>query len=42
MGGPGAFLEPTESVTPFIKFLESVTLEHTGKFFDYKGNSRPW
>lgn len=42
MGGAGAFLEPTESVTPFINFLKGVTEEQSGGFFDYKGQTKPW
>lgn len=42
MGGEGAFLTPEESVTPFIAFLKGVTKEHSGGFFDYKGQRKPW
>lgn len=42
MGGEGAFLEPEESVTPFIAFLKGATKEHSGGFFDYKGQRKPW
>lgn len=42
MGGEGAFLEPEESVTPFIAFLKGATKEHSSGFFDYKGQRKPW
>ncbi|KAI5118547.1 hypothetical protein M0805_008487 [Coniferiporia weirii] len=42
LGGEGAVLEPRECVEPFIKFLEGVTKEHSGKFFNHKGELLPW
>ena len=42
MGGEGAYLEPEESITPFIAFLKRATKEHSGGFFSYKGESKPW
>ena len=42
MGGAGAMLELEESVTPILKFLETVTREHSGKFFNREGQPIPW
>lgn len=42
MGGEGAFLEPHESVTPFIKLLKNATDKDSGKFFSYDGSEKPW
>ena len=42
MGGEGAFLEPHESVTPFIKLLKNATHNDSGKFFGYDGSEKPW
>ncbi|KAH8113823.1 NAD(P)-binding protein [Phellopilus nigrolimitatus] len=42
LGGEGAVLEPRESVFPFITFLKGLTREHSGKFFNYKGQPLPW
>jgi len=42
MGGDGAFLEPHESVTPFIDLLKKATHKESGKFFSYDGTEKPW
>ncbi len=35
-------LMPTESVNGMIKVIESLDIEDTGKFIDWKGNEMPW
>ncbi|KIP01367.1 hypothetical protein PHLGIDRAFT_131286 [Phlebiopsis gigantea 11061_1 CR5-6] len=42
MGGPGAMLEPRESVDGIIRVLRSVTPADSGKFFRFDGNVLPW
>lgn len=42
LGGEGAVLEPAECVTPLISFLKEVKKEHSGKFFNRKGEQLPW
>ncbi|KLO19353.1 NAD(P)-binding protein [Schizopora paradoxa] len=42
MGGEGAFLDPHESVTPFIKLLKNATHKDSGKFFGHDGSEKPW
>lgn len=42
MGGEGAMLEPEQSVTPMLKFLQSVTREQSGQFFTREGHPIPW
>jgi hypothetical protein len=41
MGGAGAMLEPHESVTPLLNFLKRASKEHSGGFWDYKGDAVP-
>jgi len=40
MGGAEAELAPKEVATAIIDLAESVTLEHTGKFFRWSGEER--
>lgn len=42
MGGPGAMLEPEESVAGMVKVLEGLTIADTGKFYTYTGKEVPW
>lgn len=42
MGGPGAMMEPRESVDGIIRVLRSVTPADSGKFFRFDGNVLPW
>lgn len=42
MGGEGAILEPSESVSGIIKVLHSVDPGKSGKFFRYDGSELPW
>lgn len=42
IGGPGAILTPRESVLGLRKVLDSLTLEDSGRFFNYDGRELPW
>jgi hypothetical protein len=42
MGGEGAFLELHESATPLLELFQSATQQHSGKFFNYRGEIVPW
>ncbi|EGO04106.1 hypothetical protein SERLA73DRAFT_175866 [Serpula lacrymans var. lacrymans S7.3] len=42
MGGPGAMLEPHESVSGILKHVSGATPDCAGKFFGYRGNEIPW
>lgn len=42
MGGTHAKLTPTESVRGMLKVLDGVTLEDSGRFFDWNGDEHPW
>jgi NAD(P)-dependent dehydrogenase (short-subunit alcohol dehydrogenase family) len=35
-------LEPSESISGMIKTVESLEIDSTGKFLDWKGNEMPW
>ncbi|MFX0184257.1 MAG: SDR family oxidoreductase [Candidatus Hodarchaeota archaeon] len=35
-------LEPSESISGMIQVIESLELESTGRFLDWKGNEIPW
>ena len=35
-------LEPSESISGMTKAIESLTLEDTGRFLDWRGNEIPW
>lgn len=42
MGGPGGLIDVTESVTGMRGVLEFVTIENSGRFFNYDGSIVPW
>lgn len=42
LGGPGAIMEPRESVNGIMRVLKSVTPADSGKFFRFDGNILPW
>ncbi|MGE5537186.1 MAG: SDR family oxidoreductase [Gemmatimonas sp.] len=42
MGGPNAPLEAPESVRGMRAVLAKVTINDTGRFFDYQGREMPW
>jgi NAD(P)-dependent dehydrogenase (short-subunit alcohol dehydrogenase family) len=42
MGGPGAQLTPQESVGAMRKLIANLTLEDSGKFFNWNGREYPW
>lgn len=42
MGGEGAVLEPSESVSHILNILTNLTLADSGKFFRYNGGELPW
>lgn len=42
MGGAGATLTPKESVLGLRAVLDTLTLEQSGRFFNYDGRELPW
>lgn len=42
MGGPGAQMEPEETVSRQLKLATSVTSKDSGKFFRHDGEIIPW
>ena len=42
MGGPGAPLTPTESVSAMRRVIETLGPAQTGKFFNHDGREYPW
>jgi NAD(P)-dependent dehydrogenase (short-subunit alcohol dehydrogenase family) len=42
MGGPGARLTPEESVAALRRLIANLTLEDSGKFFNWDGREYPW
>jgi NAD(P)-dependent dehydrogenase (short-subunit alcohol dehydrogenase family) len=42
MGGPGAKLEPKESVAAMRQLIERLGPNDSGKFFNYDGREYPW
>ncbi|EIN08173.1 sniffer [Punctularia strigosozonata HHB-11173 SS5] len=42
MGGQNAMLEPQDSVSDLIKLFTSAGSQHSGKFFNHRGEVQPW
>ena len=42
MGGPGAPLEPPESIKGILSFVDGLDLGTSGRFFDHTGSQLPW
>lgn len=42
MGGAGAPVQPPESIAGMKKVLDGLTLDRTGKFFEFTGAEVPW
>jgi len=42
MGGADAPLDIPESISGMLAVIDSLTVESTGKFFDYNGDELPW
>jgi NAD(P)-dependent dehydrogenase (short-subunit alcohol dehydrogenase family) len=42
MGGQGADITPDESVGGMVAVIDKLTLDDSGKFFDYRGQELPW
>ena len=42
MGGPNASISAAESIAAMRKVIENLTLESTGRFFNYDGAEIPW
>ena len=42
MGGANATLAKAESISSMLKVIEYLTIESTGKFFNYDGEELPW
>ena len=42
MGGPQARISPEESAAGLIKVIDGLTLDESGRFFQYDGEELPW
>lgn len=42
MGGPNALITVEESVSGLFKLLESLKPQDSGKFYDFRGQEKPW
>ncbi|RKH46780.1 SDR family oxidoreductase [Corallococcus llansteffanensis] len=42
MGGVDAPLPPCTSVSGMLRVIDGLSLEHSGRFFDYEGTEVPW
>lgn len=42
MGGAGAPVSPSDSVSGMLRVIDGLTLEQSGRFFDYRGEEVPW
>jgi NAD(P)-dependent dehydrogenase (short-subunit alcohol dehydrogenase family) len=42
MGGSGATLTPTQSVQGLLQVVDGASLESSGKFFNWHGDTLPW
>ncbi|MEM1088934.1 MAG: SDR family oxidoreductase [Pseudomonadota bacterium] len=42
MGGPQGVLEPEQSIASMRQVIEGLTMDDTGAFLDYNGDSIPW
>lgn len=42
MGGPNALITTEESVTGLRQVIDGLSIETTGRFFDYSGKEIPW
>tara|TARA_B100000795_G_C22705040_1_gene401219 strand:+ start:72 stop:758 length:687 start_codon:yes stop_codon:yes gene_type:complete len=42
MGGPGGWINTSESVGGMIKQIDKLTIDHSGKYLDYAGKSIKW
>jgi NAD(P)-dependent dehydrogenase (short-subunit alcohol dehydrogenase family) len=42
MGGPNALISTHESARGIVRVIESLTLEQSGSFLDYRGQVVPW
>ncbi len=42
MGGSAASLAVTESISAVLEVIEGLTIESTGKFYNYDGKELPW
>lgn len=42
MGGPEAPLQVDDSVSNMLRLIDSLDLQHSGGFFNYRGRELPW
>lgn len=42
MGGPVADISAAESATGLVALIESLTMEHSGRFWTWEGKEHPW
>jgi len=42
MGGPEADISPQESASSIISFIDNLTMEQSGRFWQWNGEEHPW
>ncbi|MDP6792643.1 MAG: SDR family oxidoreductase [Anaerolineales bacterium] len=42
MGGPNAHITPHDSINSMLQFIDCLTLNNSGGYYDYKGQTIPW
>ena len=42
MGGPNANITSQDSIHSMLQFIDALSLEHSGGFYDYTGSPVPW
>ena len=42
MGGPNADIAPQDSIKSMLQFIDTLTLDKSGGYYDYTGKTIPW
>ena len=42
MGGPNATIAPEDSIKSMLQFVDTLTLDKSGGYYDYTGRTIPW
>ena len=42
MGGPNADITPQDSIKSMLQFIDTLTLDNSGGYYDYTGKTIPW
>ena len=42
MGGPNAAIAPEDSIKSMLQFVDTLTLDKSGGYYDYAGRTIPW